>query len=315
MSGVGGGPCTVMAVQRVRPEMSEAFLRVQEEISSTMTRFPGFLGKELIRPSPGLQEEWVAVFRFASTESLRGWLQSNERRQMLEKIADCIEGDPHLQVVAGVAEESPPVTVVFSHRVKAGREAAFNNWRSEILHAMADWPGFLGVDVFDPQPGVQEEWVHICRFESAASYEGWMASSRRAACVAKLPALVEGYTTRPLASGLGGWFSFDDTPDRPAPPPAWKQAFLVVLGLYPTVMFLGLALEPWIGGLPRPARMLLSNLVSVSLLTWPIMPWLNRRFSSWLTHPARGAGGALLIAILLLGWMGFFLLIWRKFSV
>ncbi len=314
MSAAGVGPCTVMAVQRVRPGLTDLFLQAQEEISSTMTRFPGFLGKELIRPSPGLQEEWVAIFRFASTPALQGWLESGERRKMLEKISACIEGEPLVQIVAGVAEETPPVTVVFSHRVKAGGQAAFQAWRHEILRAMAEWPGFLGVDIFDSQPGVQEEWVHICRFESAAALEGWMASPVRAACVAKLPGLIDGYTTRPLASGLGGWFAFDDTPDRATPPPAWKQAFLVTLGLYPTVMLFMLLVDPWLEWLPFPVQMIFSNIICVTLLTWPVMPWLNRRFRGWLSESERRWAGACLIVAMLVAWVVLFVFIWREFS-
>ncbi|MFZ4483439.1 MAG: antibiotic biosynthesis monooxygenase [Chthoniobacterales bacterium] len=315
MNAGGGGPCTVMAVQRVRPEMTEAFLRLQEETSAAMQRFPGFLGKELIRPRPGLQEEWVAVFRFASTRSLRCWLESEERRTMLEQMAPCTEGSPFLQIVAGEAEETPPITVVFSHRVKRGCEDDFNTWRDEILQVMSAWPGFLGVDVFDPRPDVQDEWIHICRFGSAASYEGWMASPGRAACVAKLPTLVADYTTRPLASGLGGWFAFDDAPERRGPPPAWKQAFLVTLGLYPTVMLFMLLVNPWFKWLPFPLQMIFSNIVCVTLLTWPVMPWLNRRFGGWLSQPERRWAGGLLIVTMLLAWVIAFVFIWRNFSI
>lgn len=310
-------PCTVMAMQKVRPERTQDFLRAQEKISVAMQQWPEFLGKELIRPVPGVQDEWVSVFRFSTTEALQRWMASEERREMIAELEDCADGPGRLQVVAGDDEETPPVAVVFSHRVKAGCEENFVAWRDEILQVMARWPGFLGVDVFDPRVGVQEEWVLIVRFDSAASFESWMASDRRARLVAALEPLIEGYTAHPLGSGLGGWFAFDDTPVAPAEPPRWKQILMVTLGLYPTVMMIAIFVDPILARwLPFPAQMVLANLLCVSLLTWPVMPWLNRRFARWLDPRGRPgwwheAAGAIAVAVILALWVAFFLTIWH----
>jgi antibiotic biosynthesis monooxygenase (ABM) superfamily enzyme len=315
--GESSHPCTVMAAQRVRAGQTESFLRAQEKISDAMRRFPGFLGKELIRPSPGLQDEWVSVFRFASTEALRRWMESDERHAMLAELDACAEGQGSLQIVAGDDEETPPVTVVFSHRVKDGSWEKFRVWRDDILREMRGWSGFLGVDVFDPRPGIQDESVMIVRFDSATSFEGWMGSSRRARLIERLEPLVEGYTARPLGSGLGGWFAFDDAPAAPSEPPRWKQILMVTLGLYPTVMLLALLIDPWLRQwVPFPAQMLIGNLLCVSLLTWPVMPWLNKRFGRWLAppdgSPRTNLAGALIIAVLLLLWLALFLAVWPR---
>ncbi len=299
----------------MRVGRTEDFLAAQEAISAAMQQFPGFLGKELIQPVPGLQEDWVAVFRFASTESLEQWMHSGERATMRTHLATLTEGEPHVQVVAGQDAETPPVTMVITHRVKAGREKTFENWRHGMLEVMAATPGFLGVDLFGPQAGVQDEWVHIVRFESAASLEGWMGSSPRARLLLELEPLVESYTVRPLASGLGGWFAFDDGPAvSAAAPPRWKQILMVTLGLYPTVMLLALVVDPWLEWLPFPAHMVLVNLVCVSLLSWPVMPWLNRRFARWLS-PTRPSGradlaGAAVVVVILAAWLALFLAVW-----
>lgn len=320
MKGKPGGesrhPCTVLATQRVRPERTAEFLRAQEEISTAMARFPGFLGKELIRPVSGLQEEWVSVFRFSSPASLQHWLESSERRTAAGALDLCAEGPGSWQVVAGEDEETPPVAVVYSHRVKSGAEVAFRAWRADVLREMGAWPGFLGAEVSDPRPGVQNDFVLVARFASAASFEGWMGSARRASYLARLEPLVEGHTVRPLGSGLGGWFAFGDAPAAPSEPPRWKQILMVTLGLYPTVMLLAWFVDPWLARrVPFPVQMLLGNLVCVSLLTWPIMPWLNRRFAPWLAargRPAFNFLGALAIAVLLLLWLALFLVAWVR---
>lgn len=321
MSEASSHACTVLAMQRVKPEKTGAFLGLQETISTTMRAFPGFLGKELIRPVPGLQEEWVSVFRFASTEALRRWMESGERSRMIEGLEECAEGMGRLQIVAGDDEETPPVAVVFSHRVKAGCESKFLRWREDVLREMRAWPGFSGVDLSDPRPGVQQEWVLIAQFGSAASLEGWMGSEPRARCVAKLEPLIEGYTAHPLGSGLGGWFSFDAAPAHGAgEPPRWKQVLMVTLGLYPTVMMMAIFVDPGLARwLPFPAQMVVANLLCVGLLAWLVMPWLNGRFSAWLAPAggrswAREAGGAVVVLVLLGLWLALFLTVWsRKF--
>lgn len=296
--------CTVLAFQRVRPDKVADFLRIQEDISGTMSRFPGYLGKEVVHPVPGLQEEFVSVFRFATADALRGWMESLERQGVIRELDSCADGPGRLQVVAGEDEERAPVTVVFSHRVKAGCEEGFRAWREEVLHAMSAWPGFLDADVFDAKGVLQEDWVLIVRFESAASLEAWMGSEKRARFVARLLPLVEGYSAHPLGSGLGGWFAFDDGPAPSGEPPRWKQILMVTLGLYPTVMLLALYVEPLFSGVPLPVRMILSNLVCVTLLSWPVMPWLNRRFAGWLSLRtgaslrANLAGAGIVVAIL-----------------
>ena len=315
MSGGATHPCTVMAAQCVRPERTEDFLRAQEKISAAMQRSPGFLGKELIRPAPGLQDEWVSVFRFSSTESLRRWMGSDERQAMIAELDACAAGQGSWQVVAGADEETPPVAVVFAHRVKTDSWGKFRVWRDDILRAMRDWPGFLGVEVFDQQAGVQDDSVLIARFDSAASLEGWMGSPLRARFVRRLEPLVEGYTARPLGSGLGGWFAFDDGPAVASAPPRWKQILMVTLGLYPTVMLLALLLDPWVARwVPFPVQMLIGNLICVSLLSWAVMPWLNKRFGPWLTPSTRrlrtDLAGAAVIVVLLALWAALFMAVW-----
>lgn len=313
MSSRGMHHCTVLAFQRVRPDKVADFLRIQEEVSATMSRFPGFLGKEVVHPLAGLQEEFVSVFRFGSSEALRGWMESAERRRMIGELDSCADGPGRLQVVAGEDEGKSHVTVVFSHRVRPGRETEFRAWREDVMREMATRAGFLGADIFDPRGTLQEDWVLIVRFDSAADLEGWMGSAKRTAFVARLMPLVERFSAHPLGSGLGGWFSFDDGPSELSGPPRWKQILMVTLGLYPTVMLLGLVLDPWLVEMPLPVRMILLNVICVTVLSWPLMPWLNRCFGRWLSQraerawPAQAAGG-LIVVILLAGLVALFLL-------
>ncbi len=79
---------------------------------------------------------------------------------------------------------------------------------------------------------------------------------------------------------------------------------MVLLALYPTVMLLTLFLSPWLAGLPTAGAMLIGNMVSVAILTWLLMPLVNRLFGFWLIpSPSRsGPVEALGTGVVILGY-------------
>ena len=70
-------------------------------------------------------------------------------------------------------------------------------------------------------------------------------------------------------------------------------------------MVLALVLSPWLAGLPMAAAMFIGNLISVTILIWLIMPYVNRLFSFWLVpSPSRsGLMEALGTAAVILGYV------------
>nr|WP_191910156.1 antibiotic biosynthesis monooxygenase [Microbispora cellulosiformans] len=76
---------TVGIAHRVTRSAEPAFLRWQEKVRKVREKFPGFLGFELFRPVPGLQGDWVSVFRFDTREHLESWLGSQARRTLLDE--------------------------------------------------------------------------------------------------------------------------------------------------------------------------------------------------------------------------------------
>ena len=61
---------------------------------------------------------------------------------------------------------------------------------------------------------------------------------------------------------------------------------IVLVVFYPLVMLLGRFLSPWIASQPPALSIFIGNLLSVGLLTWLCLPWLNRAFGFWLTPDA-----------------------------
>jgi uncharacterized protein len=99
------GPAAVTAVmtQRVRAGAEERFRETHARLALTMQRFDGFLRSDLLEPVPGVQDDHVIVFSFASKADLDRWLASDERRALLAELAPLIEGDRTLNVVGGYA--------------------------------------------------------------------------------------------------------------------------------------------------------------------------------------------------------------------
>lgn len=87
-------------------------------------------------------------------------------------------------------------------------------------------------------------------------------------------------------------------------PPLWKQGMLILLVLFPIVMLEFIFLVPKIEFLNPSLAMFIGNVISVGLVTWPLMPlaiwgmewWLNPWKSK---HPHRITfGGCCLLVVL-----------------
>ncbi len=60
------------------------------------------------------------------------------------------------------------------------------------------------------------------------------------------------------------------------------MAALVLLGLYPLVLVLDSVLGPVTSRLPEALRLPISLSVSVLLMVWLVLPFLNQVFARWL---------------------------------
>lgn len=281
----GAGPvsATVVIAQHVRPERKDDYLRWQAEINDLCRTFPGFEAMEVVPPVPGAQDDYVVVFRFDSFPHLDAWLRSDARQALLARGEGLFTSEARPHVVAGSRPAAQGAGIVVSTRVKPGREAEYREWQGRIDAEAARLPGFLGNEVFAPVPGIQEEWVVVVRFDSPQHLQGWLQSDVRRRLIDQAALLWDEARVESFGGGFPGWFAPGAAgPGQPAFPPDWKQAMIVLLTLYPTVMLLSLFLSPWLTGLPMPWALFISNVVSVVILTWAVMPYVNRLFGFWL---------------------------------
>lgn len=298
----------MIASMSVKPERTAEQAAWQKRISATVAEFPGYIGGESFDPVPGVQNEWITIHRFDNGENLRQWLESDERRQLLEEARDFQLSPPELQSIAGGGPSNQKVAVVFTHFVKEGSEEAFRVVHADLQLAMRNFPGLEAVETFPPVPGVQKEWVDIARFRDVKSLEAWLASDIRAEKVEALSRTVSKVDIRRIRAGFGEWFEF--SPGEKAPQP-WKQAMVVLFALYPTVMFISqgvLGGGRFVPGGPALGT-LVSNAISVALLNWLVMPRAVR-FLNFFLRPGNPSWkvdvlGVAVVAAWLLGWFFF----------
>jgi antibiotic biosynthesis monooxygenase (ABM) superfamily enzyme len=297
---------TVVIAQRVRPGREADYLRWQAQINDQCQTFPGFVALEVVPPVQGVQDDYVVIFRFDSIPHLDAWLGSESRRALLAQSQPFFASDARQHVVAEHGAPAGASGMVVSTRVKPGQERDYKAWQNRIDAEAARFPGFLGNEIFPPIAGVQDEWVVVVRFDSAQHLQGWLSSGVRKRLVDEAARLWDKARVESFSGAFPGWFGAGSArPGQAGLPPDWKQAMIVLLVLYPTVMILGLILSPRLTALPFAVSMFIGNLASVALLTWLLMPPANRAFGFWLTPT--GARGRLVelggIGVILAGYV------------
>ncbi|MDP9290868.1 MAG: antibiotic biosynthesis monooxygenase [Verrucomicrobiota bacterium] len=176
------------------------------------------------------------------------------------------------------------VTVAVTRKVRPGSEAAFEQALDDFVRRSLDQPGQLGVHVLRPAPGSgSHEYGLLRRFSNDQARDNFYHSPLFAEWSEKVAPLVEGEPQYQTVTGLEGWFTL---PGQRVivPPPRWKMAVATLLGVYPTSLFLGLGVAPFLHPLPTALRSLVIAACMVALLTWVVMPNVTKLLRTWL-HP------------------------------
>lgn len=69
----------------VSPGEEAAFIKWQDRLQAAEAKFPGFRRHRLERPVPGVHDDWLIVLNFDTEANLTAWLESAERRALLEE--------------------------------------------------------------------------------------------------------------------------------------------------------------------------------------------------------------------------------------
>lgn len=171
-----------------------------------------------------------------------------------------------------------PVTVTAAYRVEPGRESEFYTWAIAMLSATGRLPGYLGGGVLGSGPQTSE-WHVIYRFDGEASAQAWENSLERARWTAQAGVFTQEKGTQ-RASGLKNWF---EGPVRMLPPPPkWKLWLVNLSAVFPPVLMFNLLVIPFLKDVNFLLRTLALCLGVTAMVTWILMPRLQRLFKKWL---------------------------------
>jgi uncharacterized protein len=86
---------TVVISHRVHPGMHPAYEEWLHEISPACRASEGFLELQVIRPLADISTSYTVVIGFDTTDHLRGWIESDHRRRLIDKAKPFLATDAY----------------------------------------------------------------------------------------------------------------------------------------------------------------------------------------------------------------------------
>jgi antibiotic biosynthesis monooxygenase (ABM) superfamily enzyme len=90
------------AGRRVKPGRIGEFEEWVSGITDAISRFPGFLGCEVLKPGGPSETEYHIIFKFERMSDLERWEDSEERRDWCGRVEAFQEGRAHRHVATGL---------------------------------------------------------------------------------------------------------------------------------------------------------------------------------------------------------------------
>jgi hypothetical protein len=71
------------------------------EILGEVSRTPGYLGREILRPVKG-SGKYTSIVRFVSAAHLRAWIDSDARKSFIDRVSDMLEKGDQQKIMTGI---------------------------------------------------------------------------------------------------------------------------------------------------------------------------------------------------------------------
>ena len=276
----------IMTKVSLRADAAAAFAKWQAGLTRSITTAQGFVSVEIVAAFSG-SSVWQIIQRFRSHDGLELWRTSKARAALLADLA------PMREQNTGVSDEVAPdfhslscVTEVITTVVEPGKEHVYRQWTETLQAAQATFPGYMGTLVQAPLPPEVSYWTTLVRFVTPAQLNAWLTSDARKAMLQKADPLVATWRSQRMPRPCAVWFESD--PSRGPAPATWKQTTLVLLVLFPVVMLEIRFLSPYLASQHLAIATFVGNAISVSLVSWPLMPIAIYCLNWWLRpKPAR----------------------------
>jgi antibiotic biosynthesis monooxygenase (ABM) superfamily enzyme len=273
---------TVVVARRVRPGRDDEFRAWDSRIRTAASEHPGFVASEVQPPDPSHPGEWVTVYSFDTAARLDAWLDSSVRAALMEEVDSLLDGQMREQRIAGLRTTPEPVTLVLSQRIEPGDRDEFIALHDNAVDRLQEFRGFLGSELLPPVEGVQEDLVIVASFASREDLDRWLESDSRREWLDMIGQFVDGERTLTVVGGFGGWFPAQST--HLDGPKRWKQAVVVFIALFPTVLAITLVRGTLAPDMNVVLAVLVGNVLGILALTYVLMPPLTRLLGGWLSR-------------------------------
>lgn len=174
-----------------------------------------------------------------------------------------------------------PVTALIVRTIKTAKEKEYENWLAEMCEMAGGFQGFQGVSTIKPRE-VSRENILIVRFDDYDHLRKYRDSPQRLGYLKKSGDFVNGEMAVHEMQGHETFFSLPAQSKAVAAPPKYKTMLLTMLALYPPLVLITAFTAKLLPKLSRPLLQLLVVLIIVPLMTYFLVPWINRLFRFWL---------------------------------
>ncbi|EHQ24878.1 antibiotic biosynthesis monooxygenase [Mucilaginibacter paludis] len=169
-----------------------------------------------------------------------------------------------------------PIHVAITRKVLPGKEQEFKDALHRFMGESFRHDGVHGASIISGPEGDDDREIGILRtFKNKAERDAFYQSEHFKKWEEYASTITEQPVYREL-NGLEAWFR------SAAAPPRWKMALVTLCGVFPTSIFLNLAVSPLIKDFPLLVRLLIIAACMVGILTWVVMPTLTRVLKKWL---------------------------------
>lgn len=269
----------------ILPEFKSPFVEWQAKFNAIIAGSEGFVSLEFLSPSkPG--DQWKIVQRFNSKESVSNWQNSKEYHNLLKELSPLVKNQSLDEREIDESCLKNGVTEVIITKINPKKEKAYRLWCAKIHRLEAEFEGFRGVYIQSPAASKGNHWITLLQFDTPENLDRWLNSKERQSILKEASALITALESHRMISPFAGWFySIAKTEEIPA---AWQQAMIVLLALFPIVILEMKYLSPLTSGLNPSLATFIGNLISVGLVTFPMIPLVIRSLSWWL-FPKEGS--------------------------
>lgn len=269
----------------IKPDCVADFANWQAKINAEIAAHPGFVSLEILSPVRPEQPEWLLVQRFHAPKDVVAWHQSEPRKKLMEELNQFLlttNKENVSEVFSSPDSSQGKVTEVFVTQVDPENEKAYRAWMAKIHEVEAKFPGFRGVYMQSPSQTGGRHWITLLQFDTPENLDRWLNSSERQKVLSEAETLIANLESHRMISPYAGWFA--SVTRGGELPSVWKQTMLVLLVLFPIVMFELKYLAPLTATLNSSLAMFIANAISVTLISWPMMP-IALLFLSWWLAP------------------------------